>query len=79
MFASSMFVASMLMSGAAAQGGGAAVVNQLETARLTQAAQRVEFGVEGDESAFKFNFADPVRSIVPLCRGHAGAAGHDWA
>ena len=35
--------------------------NQLETARLTQAAQRVEFGVEGPESAFKFAFADPVR------------------
>ena len=35
--------------------------NQLETARLTQAAQRVEFGVEGDASAFKFSFSDPVR------------------
>ena len=68
MFASSMFVASMLMSGAAAQGGGAAVVNQLETARLTQAAQRVEFGVEGEKSAFKFSFSDPVCFTVPLCR-----------
>jgi len=36
-------------------------LDQLETARLTQAAQRVEFGVEGDTSAFKFSFADPVR------------------
>ena len=35
--------------------------NQLETARITQAAQRVEFGVEGDASAFKFSFSDPVR------------------
>lgn len=35
--------------------------NQLETARLPQAAQRLEFGVEGDASAFKFAFADPVR------------------
>ena len=34
--------------------------NQLETARLTQAAQRDEFGVEGPESAFKFSFSDPV-------------------
>ena len=36
-------------------------LDQLETARLTQAAQRAEFGVEGDASAFKFAFADPVR------------------
>lgn len=35
-------------------------LNQLETARLTQAAQRGEFGVEGDASAFRFAFADPV-------------------
>lgn len=46
-------VASVLLSGAAAQ-------DQLETARLTQAAQRAEFGVEGNTSAFKFSFADPV-------------------
>jgi hypothetical protein len=35
-------------------------VNQLETPRLVQGAQRLEFGVEGDNSAFKFRFADPV-------------------
>ena len=35
-------------------------LDQLETARLTQAAQHVEFGVEGDASAFKFSFSDPV-------------------
>ena len=46
-------VASVLLSGAAAQ-------DQLETARLTQAAPRAEFGVEGNTSAFKFSFADPV-------------------
>lgn len=40
-----------------AQGG----LNQLETARLTQAAQRNEFGVDGAMSAFKFSFVDPVR------------------
>ena len=40
--------------------------NQLETARLTQAAQRVEFGVEGDASAFKFAFADPVRLVLAV-------------
>lgn len=58
MFAPSMLIAATLLGGAAAQGGGA--VNQLETARLTQAAQRAEFGVEGDKSAFKFKFSDPV-------------------
>ena len=36
-------------------------LDQLETARLTQAAQRVEFGVEGNASAFRFDFSDPVR------------------
>ena len=66
MFASSVLVASMLLSGVAAQGGAAAAENQLETARLTQAAQRVEFGVEGENSAFKFKFSDPVRRHSPL-------------
>ena len=41
-------------------------LNQLETPRLTQAAQRVEFGVEGDFSAFRFDFSDPVRCL-PAC------------
>lgn len=36
-------------------------INQLETPRLTQAAQRAEFGPEGPDSAFKFSFSDPVR------------------
>lgn len=49
-----------LLGGAAAQGA-AAAENQLETARLTQAAQRAEFGVEGETSAFKFSFSDSVR------------------
>jgi hypothetical protein len=35
-------------------------LNQLETARVPQPVQRLEFGVEGDNSAFKFRFADPV-------------------
>eukprot|EP00892_Ulva_mutabilis_P012139 jgi/Ulvmu1/9298/UM050_0047.1 len=39
-------------------------LDQLETARLTQAAQRVEFGVEGEASAFKFAFADPDVNAV---------------
>lgn len=43
--------------------------NQLETARLPQAAQRVEFGVEGDASAFKFRFSDPV-CITPWKSHH---------
>ena len=65
MLASSMVVAAALLGGAAAQGG-AAAVNQLETARLTQAAQRVEFGVEGEKSAFKFSFSDPVRCLPSI-------------
>jgi hypothetical protein len=45
-------------------------LDQLETARLTQQAQRVEFGVEGDDSAFKFRFADPVcqLSLSRVCK-----------
>ena len=43
-------------------------LNQLETPRLTQAAQRVEFGVEGDASAFRFDFSDPVRRCPPRSR-----------
>lgn len=35
--------------------------NQLETPRLTQSAQRTEFGIEGPDSAFKFSFSDSVR------------------
>lgn len=39
------------------------VVNQLQTSRLTERDQRREFPLEGDKSAFKFNFAqDGVRS-----------------
>ena len=66
MFASSVLVASVLLSGVMAQGGAAAAENQLETARLTQAAQRVEFGVEGEKSAFKFSFSDPVRCLPSI-------------
>lgn len=64
MLAESFVAALALLGGATAQGG--AGVNQLETPRLTQAAQRAEFGVEGAKSAFKFSFADPVRSYA-LC------------
>lgn len=39
---------------------------QLETARVTQSTQRGEFGVEGDSSAFRFSFQDPVRLLVVL-------------
>lgn len=49
------------------------ILNQLETPRLVQGAQRVEFGVEGDTSAFKFSFADPV--LLPVvCALHGAAA-----
>ena len=49
---------------AAAQGG-AAVLNRLQMARLPQAAQRHEFPLEGEESAFKLSFLDDVR-MCPL-------------
>lgn len=39
---------------------GESAENQLETLRLTQAAQREEFGIEGPHSAFKFRFSDLV-------------------
>lgn len=51
-----------------AAGGSSAEVVQLETPRLTQAAQRDEFGVEGSKSAFKFRFSDPVRVVNVLER-----------
>eukprot|EP00892_Ulva_mutabilis_P001903 jgi/Ulvmu1/11713/UM008_0124.1 len=37
---------------------------QLETSRLTQAAQRTEFGIEGQSSAFRFSFTDPEVAAV---------------
>ena len=42
----------------AATAGG---VNQLQMARLPQQAQRAEFPLVGEESAFKFNFFEDVR------------------
>jgi hypothetical protein len=36
------------------------VQNQLETARIPQPAQRVEFGVDGDMTPFRFTFKDSV-------------------
>ena len=45
-------------------------LNQLETARLVQPAQRIEFGVEGEDSAFRFSFADPV-CCLELLQMHA--------
>ena len=59
---SQVVIGAMALLGGAAAQGAAAAENQLETPRLTQAAQRAEFGVEGDASAFKFSFSDPVRS-----------------
>lgn len=61
MIASSIVAALTLLGGAAAQGD---ALNQLETPRLTQAAQRAEFGVMGEASAFKFKFSDPMVSAV---------------
>jgi hypothetical protein len=45
-------------------------LNQLETARLPQQVQRVEFGIEGPNSAFKFSFIDEARSCS-ACRASA--------
>ena len=53
----SFITASIFLTGAVCGQG----LDQLETARLTQAAQRDEFGVDGATSAFLFSFADPVR------------------
>jgi hypothetical protein len=39
--------------------------NQLETARVPQPMQRLEIGVDRDNSAFKFRFADPVWLFSP--------------
>jgi hypothetical protein len=50
--------------GAANYAAAMEAVNQLETPRLVQGDQRVEFGVQGDNSAFKFRFADTV--IPPI-------------
>jgi hypothetical protein len=36
------------------------VVNQLETSRIPQAAQRVEFGVNDGDNPFVFTFKDSV-------------------
>lgn len=78
---SALVAASFLASAqtAAAQGG-AAVQNQLQMARLPQAAQRSEFPLEGEESAFKFSFLDdvryhPVQPSAPLTLCIASAAG----
>lgn len=61
---STLIVAAAFLGGATASSRHYDAQNQLETARLTQAAQRVEFGVEGDKSAFKFALADPVRPVL---------------
>jgi hypothetical protein len=47
----------------AATAGG---LNQLQMARLPQQAQRTEFPLVGEESAFKFNFFEDVRP-PPTC------------
>ena len=73
MFASTAVLALSVLAVAlglrgAAAGSSSSDVNQLETPRLTQAAQRDEFGVEGSKSAFKFRFSDPVRVVLSTPR-----------
>ena len=41
-------------------------VNQLQMARLPQQVQRAEFPLVGEESAFKFNFFEDVRTHTSL-------------
>jgi hypothetical protein len=68
MICTTVFLALAALGAASLASAEDAHLNQLETARLTQAAQRVEFGVQGDNSAFKFRFADPVWPLVAfLC------------
>jgi hypothetical protein len=65
---STLFLTTLVLGSAAASDHMMVdVPNQLETARLPQQAQRVEFGIAGDNSAFKFSFSDPVRSHDPEC------------
>ena len=45
-----------------AEAATAAGVNQLQMARLPQPVQRSEFPLEGEQSAFKFNFFEDVRA-----------------
>lgn len=65
MLSLAFLTASAVLGNAAAKE--ASTLNQLDTARIPQAAQRVEFGIEGDRTAFKFKFADPVsfEQVVP--------------
>lgn len=68
MFPTALIIASAVLGGASAAHHEPEALNQLETARLPQAAQRVEFGVQPGEdqaSPFKFRFSDPVST--PAC------------
>ena len=58
---SALVAASFLASAHSAAAQGGAAVNQLQMARLPQPAQRAEFPLAGEESAFKFSFLDDVR------------------
>ena len=53
---------------------GAAIAQpaQLETARLVERDQRKEFNLTGDNSAFKFRFADAVSSLPLLISSSQG-------
>ena len=67
MFPTALIIASAMLGGASAAHHAPPALNQLETARLPQAAQRLEFGVkpgEDQKSPFKFSFSDPV-SLLP--------------
>lgn len=59
-------VVTLALLGSATAQDAVPVLNQLETARLTQAAQRAEFEIEGDTSAFKFKFSDTVRCHLAM-------------
>jgi hypothetical protein len=53
--------AALAAAAAATDGSGASAQLQLETPRVAQFTQRIEFGANGPNFPFKFSFLDPVR------------------
>lgn len=53
------------------------VENQLQTARIPERDQRLEFPLEGDDSAFKFSFVEDGVSCRRQCTDALGGAHYD--
>jgi hypothetical protein len=66
--------AALAAAAAATHGSGAsAQLNQLESPRVAQLTQRIEFGANGPNFPFKFSFLDPVRPFpTRTCRWSIG-------